>query len=475
MKYSIGITFSFLLTLFASNLFAQGYQIKVHIDNLADSTIYLGYYYGDKQYAKDTLKLDKKGNGIFTDDKLLDKGIYFVLLPGNVFFEMVVDKSQKFSVATKFTGDAGDLVKNLSSKGSLDMDLYIDYQKFMTKQSELAIGLRSRLKTAQSEADKKAMNDSMLLLHNQVKSKWDDIETNHPESLIASILLCNKELEIPEPPKDANGVVIDSMFQYKYYKKHYFDYVNFADERLLFTQFYHPKINRYFDKMIIPAPDTVIMESKIILEKAKANEEIYKYTLQMLFNKYNNSNIMGMDKVFVFFAENYYLNGDASWADSAWLKKVEDRVRELKPNLIGGKAREIRLLSPDDNLISMHMIDAEYLILFFYEPDCGHCRKTTPKMKALLEKYWEKGVEVLGVYTQVNKEDWINFIKEQELDNWINGWDPYNQSHFRTNYDVRSTPSIYLLDKDKNIIGKRIDVETLEKMLEDEFKKKEQK
>ena len=181
---------------------------------------------------------------------------------------------------------------------------------------------------------------------------------------------------------------------------------------------------------------------------------------------------MGMDKAFVFFAENYYLNGNAPWADPDWLKKVEERVREIKPNLIGIKAKDIRLMDPNDQFLSMYMINAEYLVLFFYEPTCGHCKKTTPVMKKLSEKYWEKGVEVLGIYTQFDKEEWTNYIESQHLDNWHNGWDPYNQSQFRLNYDIRSTPSIYLLDKNKNILGKRIDVETLELMLQDEFKKK---
>lgn len=461
-----------ILSFVSLQISAQAYQIKVHIENLPDSTIYLGYYYGDKQYAKDTLVLDKKGNGTFTGDEDLPGGVYFVLLPGNQFFEMIVDKSQKFSVSTKYTGDPGDLVTHLTTKGSQEMEQYIAYQQFMTKQSKLAIGLRDRLKNAGDESEKQTIMDSLQLLHDQVKTKWNEIETQHPESLISSILLCNKEIEVPDPPKDENGVITDSSFQYRYYKKHYFDYVNFNDERLIRTQFYHPKIERYFDKLIIPAPDTVIKECRLILEKTRNTEELFKYTLQMLFNKYNNSNIMGMDKVFVFFAENYYLNGNAPWADSTWLKKVDERVQELRPNLIGSKAKEIRLLSPDDNLISMHMINADYLVLFFYEPGCGHCRKATPKMKELSDKYWEKGVEVLGIYTQFDKEDWENFIEEQHLENWINGWDPYNQSGFRLNYDVRSTPSIYLLDKNKNIIGKRIDVETLDKMLEDEFNKK---
>ena len=474
MKKSVGITFIMLISGISNCLLSQTYNIEVEIKNLGDSTVFLGYYYGDKQYAKDTLVLDSKGKGAFEGKDTLQGGIYFILVPGNMFFEIVIDKDPKFSLSTTYNGDAATLTKQLSSKGSDEMALYLDYQKFMTRQGELAIKLRDKLKTTTTDDESKLLKDSLQVLHNEVKAKWDIIEKEHSETLLASILLCNKEFDIPEPPKDENGTILDSSFQYNFYKKHYFDYVNFSDERLIRTQFYHPKIDRYFEKMIIPMPDTVIKESKYVLDMAMANEEVFKYTLQLLFNKYNNSNIMGMDKVFVFFAETYYLNGKAPWADQDWLKKVEERVFDLKPNLIGNKAEEIRLVNPNDEFISMHQIKAEYTVLFFYEPGCGHCKKTTPLMKTLADKYWEKGVEVLGIYTQFKKEEWIKFIEEQELDNWINGWDPYNQSNYRHYYDIKSTPSIYLLDKDKNIIGKRIDVETVEKILEDEFKRKKQ-
>lgn len=453
-------------------VFAQGYKIDVSIKNLEDSTVYLGYYYGDKQFAKDTLQLNSKGKGSFTGDEALPGGIYFILVPGNIFFELVIDKDQTFEVNTKYTGNPAELTKNLKSSGSDDMDIYLDYQHFMTHQSELAIDIRDRLKNTTDEALKTQLTDSLELLHKQVKAKWTAIEEKYPDALISAILRCNQEVEVPDPPRDENGVITDSSFQYRYYKKHYFDYVDLTDDRLIRTQFLHSKLAYYFDKLIIPAPDTVIKESKIILDKTFNNEEVFKYTLQYLFNKYNNSNIMGMDKAFVFFAENYYLNGVAYWADSTWLKKVEDRVREIKPNLIGNKAPEIRLYGLHDEIISLHHIDAEYTIIFFFEPSCGHCKKATPLMKAVSEKYWEKGVEVLAVYTQVDKKEWTTFIEEQGLENWINAWDPYHQSRFRQYYDVRATPSIYLLDKNKYIIGKRIDIDTVDKILEDKFKEK---
>lgn len=450
----------------------SGYMINVHIDNLADSTIYLGYYYGDKQYVKDTIKLDHEANGVFTGEKSLDGGIYFVLVPGNTIFELMIDETQYFSVSTKFTGDAADLTKYLKTEGSAEQQLYIDYQQFMYNQNMLAMGLRKRLPKAKGK-EKTAISDSLELLFTQVKARWNDIETNHHKSLLAAVLRINRDIEVPDFPRDSDGNVIDSAFQYKYYKKHYFDNVDFQDARLLRTQFYQPKLVRYFDKMILQAPDTIVKESRDIISRTEGCDEMFRFTLQTIFNKYNNSNIMGMDKVLVFFGDNYYLKeGKTPWVDSAWVEKLRERVEELRYNQVGNQAVELHLYSYDDQPITISGVNAEYTVLFFFEPSCGHCKKATPKMKALADKYWSKGVEVLGIYTQTDKKEWGDFIEKQGLENWINAWDPHNQSGFRLFYDIRSTPSIYLLDRGKKIIAKRIDVETLESILDDEYARK---
>jgi peroxiredoxin len=451
-----------------------GYNIKVHIEGLADSTVYFCYYYGDKQYAKDTLKLDKKANGVFKGDKKLDGGIYFVLVPGNYPLELMIDKEQNFSVSTKFTGDANDLIKYMTTEGSDEVKMYVDYQQFMIKQNSIAAELRKRSPKANA-AEKKVITDSLALLYEEVKARWDDIETNHHNSLLAAVLRINKDIEIPDFPRDANGKVLDSAFQYKFYKKHFFDNVDFQDARMLRTQFFQKKIDRYFEKMILQAPDTIIKESKMLLDKAEGCDDVFRFLLQTIFNKYNNSDIMGMDKVLVFFGDNYYLNGRATWADSTWLEKLRERVEELRYNQVGNQAVELKLYTYDDQPVTISGVNAEYTVLFFFEPSCGHCKKATPKMKALADKFWERGVEVMGIYTQTDKKEWGDFIEKQGLENWINAWDPYNQSGFRLFYDIRSTPSIYLLDRGKKIIAKRIDVETLEKVLEDEYARKGKK
>ena len=71
------------------------------------------------------------------------------------------------------------------------------------------------------------------------------------------------------------------------------------------------------------------------------------------------------------------------------------------------------------------------------------------------------------MYTQVKEYDeWIQFIEENAIDDWINAYDPYGWSKFRDKYDIYSTPTIYILDKDKKIIAKRLDVEKIQEFIE---------
>ena len=64
MKTHLFYTFVIMLMSQFSN--AQlAYEYKGQIKGLKDTTCMLAYYYGDKQYAKDTADIDSQGNFIF--------------------------------------------------------------------------------------------------------------------------------------------------------------------------------------------------------------------------------------------------------------------------------------------------------------------------------------------------------------------------------------------------------------------------
>ena len=121
---------------------------------------------------------------------------------------------------------------------------------------------------------------------------------------------------------------------------------------------------------------------------------------------------------------------------------------------------------PDGNIHTLSEINADFTVLVFFGPTCGHCKKEMPKIKQKVDSLVLAGYDIktFAVATEFDKEEWMKFIKEQGTEEWINVADinhddegnPVASSDWRDKYDIYSTPVIYLLDKEKNIIAKRI-------------------
>jgi len=110
--------------------------------------------------------------------------------------------------------------------------------------------------------------------------------------------------------------------------------------------------------------------------------------------------------------------------------------------------------------VSLHDIEKDFTIIYFWEPDCGHCAEATPRLKAYYDTAKDHGVEVFSVCTAGEKAKWQKYIADHKL-NWINGWDPERRTNFGFYYNVEATPLIYILDRDKNIIAKKIGVDDI--------------
>ena len=205
--------------------------------------------------------------------------------------------------------------------------------------------------------------------------------------------------------------------------------------------------------------------------EAKSNSEMFQFIISYLYNDFGQSNIMGMDAVYVHLANNYYLKGQTPWVDVLFLDKVRERIKKMEPNLLGKIAPEIIMRTSDETVESLRLLKAEYTIVVFWETDCGHCQKVIPEIWKIYQKYEKQEVKVFAVYTQYDKEKWTSYINEHKLF-WINVYDSEHNSNFRSAYDIYSTPTIYLLDKDKKIIAKRISTESLDDMLERLLSKK---
>ena len=115
----------------------------------------------------------------------------------------------------------------------------------------------------------------------------------------------------------------------------------------------------------------------------------------------------------------------------------------------------------------LYDIEARYTILYFWEADCGHCQTATPVLHEAYSRLKDKGVEVISVHV-INsiegKEKWVDFVNENQLLGWLNCWSPYS-NEFRKSYNLQSYPQLFVLDKDKVIVAKRVTPEQAEQII----------
>ena len=142
---------------------------------------------------------------------------------------------------------------------------------------------------------------------------------------------------------------------------------------------------------------------------------------------------MGMDAVFVHMAKNYYLTGKAYWVDSSVVSKIRERAKILEPILIGKKAPNMWLTDSSGKLYTLDGFKAKSTILYFWDPNCGHCQKETPKLLEFWEKNKARGIDVYSVTIDRKPDDWKKYIREKKL-SWLNVWDSYTATDFKNNF-----------------------------------------
>jgi peroxiredoxin len=139
--------------------------------------------------------------------------------------------------------------------------------------------------------------------------------------------------------------------------------------------------------------------------------------------------------------------------------------------LIGKQGKNLKMETVSGGAESLYDIDSPYTIVYFYEAACGHCQQETPKVYQVFQEFKDRGLAGVCVYTLSNKTEWLEYVSKNSLTDWINVWDPLNENDFRQAYSVYTVPQLYLLDKNKKIIGRRLDSVALSQMLNHLIKK----
>ena len=231
------------------------------------------------------------------------------------------------------------------------------------------------------------------------------------------------------------------------------------------------QIDFYFDKFVAPLPDSITMEISQLVERTENNPDLRDFILWHLLEKYHHPEYMNQDQVFVWLYEQYFSRLEIKNLNEANLKIICDKAETL---------RRLALFNPAPNFaindsVDLHSVESEHTILFFYDHDCDVCRQEMQDMDSLCAEHPE--IKVLAID--------MNFDSSGESSGESSGKSSGKSSggfairpkgdgdlkspiQYRriTNpselialsdaYDIETTPLIYVLDKDKRIIAKKI-------------------
>ncbi|NMM46943.1 TlpA family protein disulfide reductase [Marinigracilibium pacificum] len=437
----------------------KGYKIDIIVNDIPDKEVFLGYYYDGKTYAKDTTKSDASGHLTFEGVEKLPEGVYFLMADKQKFFDFVVGDDQSFSLKAPDS----EYIKSMEIESSHENELFYDNMRFNFEQNEKAKPYLSVLQDSTSEkSNRDAAEAEFDKINQEVMAFQDSVINNFPNSVLGRMMAANKPVQVPDNIKD------DRELGYAYYKSHFFDNMDLSDP--IYLRLSQPvvkeKLDVYFDKVVSQHPDSLIKEIDRVAQMASSNEDMYRFVIWNMVLKYQNPKIMGLDKVFVHLNDEYFQTGKMDyWASASLKKNLGDYSDKLRKSLIGMKGANLIMQDVNLNKRELYNLNNKYTVIYFFDPDCGHCKKETPVLVDFFNTT-QFDVGVFAVSTDTSLTKMSDYIKEMKINFvTVNGPRTY-VGNYQDLYDAYSTPTIYILDENKKIIAKKLPAARIEEFLE---------
>ena len=457
---------------------SQNYKVTLHINQYNSGVAYLTYHMGKNLNVEDSAAVSYKGVAIFSGKRILPAGIYALVLPGkSKSVDFLIDKEQVITITT----DTTDLLSKTIVTGSPANVLLQQYQKTIAAKAQLLDAEKHAYTASTTKGDTAMHEANYNKLNKELNDYREDIIKTQPKSMMAALLNAMKD---PVVLNNKPQTHTDSLQNYYYYKTHYWDGVTFMDPRIIRTPFFLPKLERYYRELMVPEPDSIIKEADYQLLLARSCPEMYKFLLNWLTDEYITPKYMGQDAVFVHLFEKYHSKGVSNWLNEKQMETISRRAYMLMANLIGAKAADLEMLDTAGKPAPLYGVAADYTVVVFWDPTCGHCKEELPRLDSIYRANWKAHrVKMYGVLSADSKEDlkqeWLKYIQAHNLADWVNVYQTKEietanaaaqKPGYRQLYDVTLTPTIYLLDKEKRIIAKKLTWQQLDELLQVKWK-----
>lgn len=210
-------------------------------------------------------------------------------------------------------------------------------------------------------------------------------------------------------------------------------------------------------------------ECDALIESAQ-DRELRNHIARKIYDHYFHSPVMGDEAVAIHLTDKWFSTGQAEFEDEMALMDAKIFADFNRQSLLGLPAPELTLYDRDSAQVRFGGPDRRYRILMFYDTGCAKCKLETMMLRSLLDTK-DYPVDLYAVCTGPDKESWQEWVSTRLKlkavnTRVINTWDPQVESGYQMKYGVLQTPRIFLVDKGGIIIGRAMDTDAIEQLLD---------
>ena len=427
-------------------------RIEIQVDGApAGQALLLGFYMS-QTFRVDSAAVDASGRLVFDNPEGYDPGLFYVLFSDQSNFQFLIGEDQEFSLAT----EAGRITAAMQVEGSTENELLYENLRFEENYQPRFQAVASQLQ--QDPENPGLLAQRKALIEERIQH-LQELFDRAPDSFFTAYKRAGQNPEVrTDLPQEA---------QVWHYRNAFFDNVDFSDPRLLHTPVVFNKLNRYMTELTLQQADSIIVAADALLQKVLDEPEYFQFFANWIAVTYEpgKSNIMDPDAVFVHLVDNYFTYERSTWADSAETYALQLRAEEMANSLVGQQAPNVTAPDPSGQPRTLYDLEAPYLVVFMYNPACDHCREQAPVLTQMYRAQGEpKTFDVYAIAIDTEPTEWKQFIQQFGMP-FTNVYDPSNRAIYKQYY-VDNTPEVYVLNPERKIIAKNINVKQLRTVIE---------
>ncbi len=187
-----------------------------------------------------------------------------------------------------------------------------------------------------------------------------------------------------------------------------------------------------------------------------------------LFNYYRNAPVMGDEAVAIYVFDKWFSSGKMSFPGEFERLDAEMFCNMNRNTLLGMDAPVLKARKPCGGRVKVPEQGSTTLI-WFYDTACSKCKVEAKVLPSVLERSVDFPVTLVAFYAGQSRKEWRAFRRSFKVENpnvrLVHCWDPQVESDYLRLYGVISTPRMYMVAPEGSIIGRRLEVESLQQLM----------